>query len=364
MRSGPSWQALLSSTSGTMRRHPALSGTPLNQPGCPSALGACCGWCRSGCLCWVFTAGGRPTRLPWHDISLSKAHLFGFPRSTGRRKRRLRGVGISHLPISCKPALRTHGCAGMAGAGAVSIFQRTNHLARNTHRPALVHPRGGLVGGHGLAIAPLGVYYGRSFQAEALLVFCAAGALEAHSIWVERRKAWALGLSWICFTGAALIKVIPLLWLGLPLLLVQLTPSPRGSGIYSANPSKALTLASASLVLDLCSNGCSGYFSVVRACLSARRGQRIDVWVLGEDSDRSNIGLALTLSSWVNLAIRTGLRALVVVGVPFIMIGTIQSWRFGGGRVALGGLIGMLICTVATMRSSTVHEYYQFPLLC
>ena len=45
------------------------------------------------------------------------------------------------------------------------------------------------------------------------------------------------------------------------------------------------------------------------------------------------------------------------------MIGTMRSWRFGGGRIALGGAIGMLICTVATMRSSTVHEYYQFPFL-
>jgi uncharacterized membrane protein YcjF (UPF0283 family) len=45
------------------------------------------------------------------------------------------------------------------------------------------------------------------------------------------------------------------------------------------------------------------------------------------------------------------------------MIGTMRCWRFGGGRIALGGAVGMLICTVATMRSSTVHEYYQFPFL-
>ena len=83
----------------------------------------------------------------------------------------------------------------------------------------------------------------------------------------------------------------------------------------------------------------------------------------GEDSDRSNIALVLNLSSWMNLAIRTGVRALALVGIPFLVIGTIRSWRLGGGRIAHGGVIGLLLCTVATMRSSTVHEYYQFPLL-
>ena len=68
-------------------------------------------------------------------------------------------------------------------------------------------------------------------------------------------------------------------------------------------------------------------------------------------------------SSWLNLAIRVGLRALLVVGIPFLMIGAIRGWSVGGGRIALGGGIGLLFCTVATMRSSTVHEYYQFPLL-
>ena len=83
----------------------------------------------------------------------------------------------------------------------------------------------------------------------------------------------------------------------------------------------------------------------------------------GEDSDRSNIGLILNLSSWLNLTIRIGIRVLCVIGIPFLILGGIRSWSTGGGRIALGGLIGLLVCTIATMRSSTVHEYYQFPLL-
>jgi 4-amino-4-deoxy-L-arabinose transferase-like glycosyltransferase len=225
-------------------------------------------------------------------------------------------------------------------------------------------PQVGWWAGLAFALAPLGVYYGRTFQAEALLVLCAAGSLEAHSIFVERRKAWALSLSWICFTGAALIKVIPLLWLGLPLLLVQLTPSPRAKA--ESPPQILRRLLKLSLnpwfwVYASTALAVTSAWYVHAYQLGEASGLTFGFW--GEDSDRSNIGLALNLSSWVDLAFRTGLRALVVSGVPLLMIGTMRSWRFGGGRIALGGAIGMLICTLATMRSSTVHEYYQFPFL-
>ena len=208
------------------------------------------------------------------------------------------------------------------------------------------------------------MYFGRAFQAEALLVLCGAAALEAHSIWVERRAAWALAVSWLCITGAALIKVIPLLWLGLPLLLVQLNRSPQAA----AEPPKQMLKRLWRLLLN-------PWFWIYTATtlavtsawylhayqLGEASGLSFGFW--GEDSDRSNIALVLNLSSWMNLGVRTGLRALALVGIPFLVIGTIRSWRLGGGRIALGGVIGLLLCTVATMRSSTVHEYYQFPLL-
>ena len=58
-----------------------------------------------------------------------------------------------------------------------------------------------------------------------------------------------------------------------------------------------------------------------------------------------------------------GLRLLALVGVPFLLIGCGASWRSGGGQIAISGLVGVLLCTIATMRSSTIHEYYQLPLL-
>ena len=57
------------------------------------------------------------------------------------------------------------------------------------------------------------------------------------------------------------------------------------------------------------------------------------------------------------------LRLLALVGVPFLLIGLRTSWRSGGGQITISGLVGVLLCTIATMRSSTIHEYYQLPLL-
>ena len=83
----------------------------------------------------------------------------------------------------------------------------------------------------------------------------------------------------------------------------------------------------------------------------------------GSDSDRSSLDLLLSAESWFNLALRIVIRLLAVVGLPFLVLGIRHSWTSGGGRIALSGLIGLALCTVATMRSSTVHDYYQLPML-
>ena len=83
----------------------------------------------------------------------------------------------------------------------------------------------------------------------------------------------------------------------------------------------------------------------------------------GAGADRSSVSLLLDLNSWINLLLRVALRLLALVGVPFLLLGLVASWRTGGGQIVISGLLGVLLCTVATMRSSTIHEYYQLPLL-
>ena len=225
-------------------------------------------------------------------------------------------------------------------------------------------PEAGWWAGLAFAIAPLGVYFGRAFQAEALLLLCAAGALESLSLWREERLPWALALSWLCFTTAGLIKVIPLLWLGLPLLMVQLSTNPQNH----ATPWQTLL----SRLMRLLRH--PGFWFYISTSLGAIAGWYWHAHQLGQASglsfgfwgsgaDRSSLSLLLDLNGWINLLMRIGLRLLALVGVPFLLLGLRASWRSGGGQIAISGLLGVLLCTIATMRSSTIHEYYQLPLL-
>ncbi len=96
------------------------------------------------------------------------------------------------------------------------------------------------------------------------------------------------------------------------------------------------------MVLDL-HNNCPGHdVRLVFARLSIGSSQRSDLRFWGDDSDRSNIALVLDLSSWINLGIRTGLRALALVGIPFLLIGSIRSWRLGGGGSPWGHRVAAL----------------------
>ena len=226
------------------------------------------------------------------------------------------------------------------------------------------NPTAGWWGGIALAVAPLGVYYGRSFQAEALLLLCAAAALESHSLWRCEKSKWSLILSWLLFTTAALIKVIPLLWLGIPLLLVEVT---------SSQPSQTESLRRlVQKTLDLLRN--PGFWIYSGASIAVVAGWYVYAYQLGASSgfsfgfwgagtDRSSLSLVSNWNSWLNLTLRVALRLLVVVGIPFLILGIRRSWRTGGGLIALSGLAGVLLCTIATMRASTIHEYYQLPIL-
>ena len=226
------------------------------------------------------------------------------------------------------------------------------------------NPEAGWWAGLAFAIAPLGVYFGRAFQAEALLLLCAAGALDSMSIWSERRLPWALALSWLGFTTAGLIKVIPLLWLGLPLLMVQLTFNPQGEVTrLQSLPGRMMRLLSRPvfwLYVGTSLAAIAGWYWHAHH-LGQASGLSFGFW--GAGADRSSLSLLLDINGWINLLLRVGLRLLSLVGVPFLLIGLWASWRSRGGQIAISGLVGVLLCTVATMRSSTIHEYYQLPLL-
>ena len=348
-----------------MRRHPALSGIAPRPAWLPIGLGSLLrlvqiwmpvlgihSWRQADTAAMArhFSQAGTPIWLPQIDWSGASA-----------------GFVESEFPIYPFLVSRLYTLMGVQewlGRGlSVLCSGLTIWLVMRLGR-RWFSPQAGWWAGLAFAIAPLGVYFGRAFQAEALLLLCAAGALESLSLWREQRLPWALALSWLCFTTAGLIKVIPLLWLGLPLLMVQLSTNPQNH----ATPWQTLL---SRLMRLLRHPGFWLYISTslgAIACwywhahqLGQASGLSFGFW--GSGADRSSLSLLLDLNGWINLLMRIGLRLLALVGVPFLLLGLRASWRSGGGQIAISGLLGVLLCTIATMRSSTIHEYYQLPLL-
>ena len=348
-----------------MRRHPALSGTTPRPAWLPIALGSLLrlvqiwmpvlgvhSWRQADTAAMArhFSLAGTPIWLPQVDWSGASA-----------------GFVESEFPLYPFLVSRLYGLIGVQewlGRGlSVLCSALTIWLVMRLGR-RWFNPEAGWWAGLAFAIAPLGVYFGRAFQAEALLLLCAAGALESLSLWRERRLPWTLALSWVCFTSAGLIKVIPLLWLGMHLLMVELSSNPQGQ----APPLQTLP----GRVLHQL--GRPGFWLYIGTSLMAIAGWYWHAHQLGQTSglsfgfwgsgaDRSSISLLLDLNGWINLLLRVSLRLLALVGVPFLLIGLEASWRSGGGQITVSGLVGVLLCTIATMRSSTIHEYYQLPLL-
>lgn len=348
-----------------MRPHPALSGTAPKRAWLPIALGSLLrlvqiwmpvlgvhSWRQADTAAMArhFSLAGTPIWLPQVDWSGASP-----------------GFVESEFPLYPFLVSRLYGLIGVQewlGRGlSVLCSALTIWLVMRLGR-RWFNPEAGWWAGLAFAIAPLGVYFGRAFQAEALLMLCAAGALESLSLWRERRLPWALILSWVCFTSAGLIKVIPLLWLGLPLLMVQLSSNPQGQApALQTLPSRVLRLLGRPGFWPyICTSlmVIAGWYWYAHQ-LGQASGLSFGFW--GSGADRSSISLLLDLNGWINLLLRVSLRLLALVGVPFLLIGLRASWRSGGGQISISGLVGVLLCTVATMRSSTIHEYYQLPLL-
>ena len=348
-----------------MRRHPALSGTTPRPAWLPIGLGSLLrlvqiwmpvlgvhSWRQADTAAMArhFSLAGTPIWLPQVDWSGASA-----------------GFVESEFPLYPFLVSRLYGLIGVQewlGRGlSVLCSALTIWLVMRLGR-RWFNPEAGWWAGLAFAIAPLGVYFGRAFQAEALLLLCAAGALESLSLWRERRLPWALALSWVCFTSAGLIKVIPLLWLGLPLLMVQLSSNPLSQAPpLETLPGRVLRLLGRPgvwLYIGTSLMAIAGWYWHAHQ-LGQTSGLSFGFW--GSGADRSSISLLLDLNGWINLLLRVSLRLLAVVGVPFLLIGLRASWRSGGGQITISGLVGVLLCTIATMRSSTIHEYYQLPLL-
>ena len=227
----------------------------------------------------------------------------------------------------------------------------------------LLDPISAWWGGLFFAVLPLGVYYGRTLQAEALMLLLAVVSIERLLVWKQRHSRWALLTSWLAFCLACLIKVLPLIWLGIPLLMVQLQPQAIGPALslgkliqglrkLARSPGPWLYAGSSIVIGALW----FGYAYQV----GQSTGLSFGFW--GNNSDRSSLSLLLDINLWLNLLLRIS-KHIAVLGVPIVIFGLWESRLDAGGQILAAGLLSMGACTAVFLRASSIHEYYQLPLL-
>jgi len=227
----------------------------------------------------------------------------------------------------------------------------------------LFNYRAGFWAGIFYSLMPLSVYYSRTFQAESLLIFLASLSLERLLIYINKPNLLSLFVCWIGFTLACLIKVLPLFWLGLPLLFI-ITHKTSFVG------SSQLNISLRRIFNGLISKGSIMFISLTLICLVSwysyayylglSTGNSFGFW--GGSSDRSSIQLVFQFQIWIDLFIRIVIRNLSLFGLPFLIFGLFRNRHSLARNLLLSGLLGVLFSTIFSMRSSSVHEYYQLPM--
>ncbi len=228
----------------------------------------------------------------------------------------------------------------------------------------LLDPFSGWWGGLFFAVLPLSVYYGRTLQAESMLLMFSALSLEQLLRWRQNQSYLALITSWIAFLIACLIKVLPFIWLGLPLLLIQaISPkldSPISMQLILKNFQR-IALSLGPWIYGGSAIIITGIWYSHAYEVGQSSGYSFGFW--GTSSDRSSFILLFNLDLWLNLLLRISVRGLAVIGTPLVIYGILFSQKKIGVYILLTGVFGVVICTITALKASSIHEYYQLPLL-
>ena len=194
------------------------------------------------------------------------------------------------------------------------------------------------------AILPASVFYSRTIQPESLMMFLGIFALERWITFIETRNKKILFASWISFTLAVLIKVLPLFWIGIPILVTAY----QRSLIFKY---KLYLLPILTLLI------CFYWYSYSYS-LGQSTGLTFGLW--GSDTDRYSWLTLLELRFYIDIFIRTVFRNFLLLGF-FPMLFSIRL--LGVNNFFVIGLLSVFFTGLINPSSFSIHEYYQLPIM-
>lgn len=200
------------------------------------------------------------------------------------------------------------------------------------------------------AILPLSVFYGRTVQPESLVMMSTLGGLYFFKRWTIREKKWDLVFSWGLSAIALLTKVLPLVYLGIPLLFLAVVK-------YRVRVFRRLDLwiyAIALLTVTF-----AWYHHAHQIYLDT--GLTFGFW--SNDTDRYSWIDLLSFKYWSDILFRLLVRHFAIFGFSIALIGLTYKRRKLEDYLWEVGLVSSLLANALAPTSSYIHEYYQLPLM-
>ncbi|WP_392531408.1 ArnT family glycosyltransferase [Nostoc sp. C117] len=199
-------------------------------------------------------------------------------------------------------------------------------------------------------ILPLNIFYSRTFQPESMLLMCSIIGIYYFINWLDSEKWPDLILSGSFVALACLIKVLPIIYLGIPLFYLAWTKF--GIRIFSQI---SLWIYSVFILISVC----IWYYHAHQLFLEY--GNTFGFW--SSSTNRYNYNIVLTLNFWTEIFFRTLVRHFAIFGFPIFLLGLLIPRKSSREYVLDIWLISVILTWILVPVTSLVHEYYQLPFM-
>ncbi len=194
------------------------------------------------------------------------------------------------------------------------------------------------------AILPISVFYSRTIQPESLMIFLGIFSLERWVEFLKINNKFFLIASWISFTLAVLIKVLPLFWIGIPILI----------SAYQ----RSLIFKYKLYIFPILTILISFFWYSYSYKLGQSTGLTFGLW--GSDTDRYSWLTLLELRFYLDLLFRIIFRNFLIIGIVPIYF-SIQKLAIN--NIFIVGILSVLLTGFINPSSFAIHEYYQLPIM-
>ena len=199
------------------------------------------------------------------------------------------------------------------------------------------------------SVLPLSVYYSRTFQPESMLMTCSIISILYFKRWLDSAKSVALLTSSLFLTIACLMKVLPLLYLGVPLIYLAFSHFGRKAWRQPQ---------------------LWGYLIVPIVSVFLWYGHAHQLFLTygntfgfsAATTDRYTYSILLTPYFWSEILVKVAVRHFAIVGF-FIFIAGLFCIK-GRSLILLSTwLLAAVLCWILVPVTSVVHEYYLLPFM-